>query len=257
MTAYIEYVFLENFLLDGLLLFGAQRFTKTRVRWARTVCSAGLGGGYALLSPFLRLSVFLNWVLKFCVGAVLCLCAYGRITTKKQWGRYAFFLSAFLLFTFVVAGFLLSVYDGLSQKPPFLAVLCAVVVGVGVVELFWTVHRKKRKRYAYIYDCCVVGEKQIKTRGYLDSGNLAKKDGLPVCFLSPLLFYEAFSHTDVGEKTVITTVAGQKEIWVYKGKVVLRLDGKNVLREVYFSPSKHIVLREYELILPAYIIEDT
>lgn len=257
MTAYIEYVFLENFLLDGLLLLGAHRFTKTRVHWARIALSASLGGAYALLSPFIRLPVLCNWVLKFCVGAVLCLCAYGRIKTKKQWGRYAFFLSAFLLFTFVVAGFLLSVYNGLPAKPPFLAVLCAIAVGVGVVEVFWSVHRKKRALHAYIYDCYIEGIKQVKARGYLDSGNVARKDGLPVCFLSPLLFYEAFSYTAVGEKSVITTVAGQREIAVYKGKISLRAGGKTIWKEVYFSPSKHIVLREYEVILPAYIIEET
>lgn len=256
MTAYIEYVFLENFLLDGLLLIGAHRFTKTRVCPIRTVLSAGLGGIYALLSPFIDLPVFWNWVLKCCVGALLCLCAYGKVNTKKQWGRYAFFLSAFLLFTFVVAGFLLSVWHELPQKPPFLAVLFAVATGIGALEIFVSVHRKKRALYAYIYNCIIVGKTRIKARGYMDSGNVAKKDGLPVCFVSPLLFYEAFSYTTAGEKTRIITVAGEKEILVYKGELYVQTDGKTCAREVYFSPSKHIVLRDYEVVFPACIIEE-
>ena len=233
MTAYIEYVFLENFILDGLLLFGAHRFTKTPVRYGRLCLSASLGGIYALCSPFIRLPVWCNWLLKFCVGAVLCLCASGRLKNKKQWGRYAFFLFGFLVFTFMVAGFLLSVWNTLPEKPPFLLVLLCVALGVGIVETFFAVHRRKRRLYTYIFDCQVFGKTLVKTRGYLDSGNVAKKDDIPICFISALLFYEAFSYDATAEKTEIITVAGVKEVLVYKGELTVGLQGGKWCGEVY------------------------
>lgn len=256
MTAYIEYVFLENFLLDGLLLFGAHRCSKIRVHYGRLCLSAGLGGIYALLSPFILLPAHWNWLLKFCIGALLCLCTCGRLKKKKDWYRYAFFFASFVLFTFMVAGFLLSVWNKLPQKPPFLAVLVSMVIGVGVMETFFTVHRRKMQNQVYLYSCFVIGKTRVKARGYLDSGNVAKKNGLPICFLSPLTFYEAFSYTAEGEQTMITTVAGEKSIRVYKGELCVRLQGESVVREVYFSPTSHMVFREYEIILPACIIEE-
>lgn len=261
MTAYIEYVFLENFILDGLLLFGSCRFTKTRVRYARLCLSAGLGGIYALLSPFIRLPVFLAWTLKVCVGACLCLLAFGRIRNKKDGGRYAFFLTAFFLFTFVVAGLLLSFWDTLKEKPPFLAVLVAILFAVAVVEAFLSVHKRKHKLRAYLYDCYVLGKnKRVFASGYLDSGNLAEKDGLPICFLSPLIYYEAFGGWEEGnekrETVRISTMSGEREVWARKGEIILKARKKEIRREVYFSPSKNMLVREYDVILPVCIIEE-
>ncbi len=253
MTAYIEYVFLENFILDGLLLYGSCRFTKTPVRYARLCVSAGVGGVYALVSPFIRLPIFWGWVLKICVGAGLCLLAFGRIHNRKEWGRYAFFLTAFLLFTFVVAGFLLTVWQNLARKPSFVLVLTVLALGIAGIEIFLAVYRQKRRIHSCMYECVVFGaDKRAVTQGYWDSGNMAQKDGLPVCFISPLLFFKVFGDFAGGvERLRITTVAGEREVPIVLGKILVKA-GKNArLQEVYFSPSKHIVFREYEVLLPA------
>ncbi|MBR2022948.1 MAG: sigma-E processing peptidase SpoIIGA, partial [Clostridia bacterium] len=183
MTAYIEYVFLENFLLDGLLLFGACRLTKTRVRYLALALSCVCGGVYALLSPFIRLPIPLDILLKFSVGACLCLLAFGRIKNRKEWGRYAFFCSAFFLFTFAVGGFLTAVWSRFPKKIPFIFVLLAIAVLLFALETFFGGMRRKQKAFAYIRNCIIqTGEKQVTARGYLDSGNLAVVNGLPVCF---------------------------------------------------------------------------
>ena len=261
MTAYIEYVFLENFLLDGLLLLGACRVTKTRVRYGALAMAGAVGGGYSLLSPFIRLPMLLTTLLKFCVGACLCLLVYGRVRNKKEWGRYAFFCGAFFLFTFVCGGFLLSLWNGLPNKPPFLCVLVAVCVAVGMAEAFSRSVWKKRKLYACIYDCVIeVDGKKVTARGYLDSGNLAKVDGLPVCFLDPETFYLAFGEQVIGgqrqEKTSIATMSGVREITVYKGELLVKNKQGARTKQVYFSMAKNMLFREYEILLSACMIDE-
>ena len=261
MTAYIEYVFLENFLLDGLLLFGACRLTKTRVRYLSLSLSCVLGGVYALLSPFIRLPELLHIVLKFCVGACLCLFAFGRIKNKKEWGRYAFFCGAFFLFTFAVGGFLVAVWSRIATKIPFIFVLLAVVAVLCFLEVFGGVMRRKYKTFSYVYNCIIqTGEKQVTARGYLDSGNVAVVNGLPVCFVSPETFYSAFGDSALWDENKqyakIVTVSGEKEIAVYLGKLALKNGKDTRFQTVYFSPSKHMLFREYELLLPACMIEN-
>lgn len=261
MTAYIEYVFLENFLLDGLLLFGACRLTKTRVRYLALALSCVCGGVYALLSPFIRLPIPLDILLKFSVGACLCLLAFGRIKNRKEWGRYAFFCSAFFLFTFAVGGFLTAVWSRFPKKIPFIFVLLAIAVLLFALETFFGGMRRKQKAFAYIRNCIIqTGEKQVTARGYLDSGNLAVVNGLPVCFISPETLYSAFGESALWganrKFAKIVTVSGEKEIAVYLGKLALK-NGKNtVFQTVYFSPSKHMLFREYEILLPACMIEN-
>ena len=254
MTAYIEYVFLENFLLDGLLLYGAGLFTKTRIGKLRLMFSATLGGVYALFTPLIVLPATIENALTFCVGLLLSLTAFGRIKTKSEWGRYAFFAFAFFVFAGMVAGFILAVWDTITQKPPFILVLILMAVCVGLGQAFAYVCRQKCRVHNAYQNVYIVGEKRVFARGFLDSGNLAQKDGVPICFVCPLTFYKAFGDMQEGEPFTIRTMAGERTITLYLGELIL--EKNNAPKRVYFAPMTNMVFREYEMILPARILED-
>lgn len=257
MTAYIEYVFLENFLLDGLLLYGASRFTKMRIGKIRLFISACVGGAYALLSPFITLPIVLEKILTMCVGVLLTLLAYGRLKNKTEWGRYAFFCFTFFVFACMVAGFILAVWDKMAKKPPFLLVLVLMAVCIGIGETFAYVYHKKSQVFAQVINCYImVGKKRILTRGFLDSGNLAQKDGVPICFICPLAFYKAFGFPQREERAVIQTMTGERETAVYLGEIALKKGESTLVKQVYFAPTKNMLFREYEMILPARIMEE-
>ena len=101
MTVYIEYAFLENFLLDGLLLFFAFRYSGCKRTW-RLPLSACLGGASALLYPLLRLPLFFLAAYKGLTGVLLPLVAMKKEPPPKAWLCvllfFAFsFFKAFLL----------------------------------------------------------------------------------------------------------------------------------------------------------------
>ncbi len=265
MVVYIEYAFLENFLFDGVLLALAGFAARIKLRPWRILLSAAIGAGFAVVFPLLILPTFLSVFLKISVGFLLCLLSFDRLKSKKDWGRYAFNAALFFLFTFSFGGVLTGVYEGFltgktaEKVPAWFVFLGFSLTSFALLLLLRKIY-EKRAVHAFIYPCKLLfmGRK-IETRGYFDSGNLATKEGVPVCFLSSDLFYDLFWAEDTGQvcdEMAITTVAGEKKIPLYKGILRIKTDKKWEEKEVYFAPTANTIGREYKLILNVRTLEE-
>lgn len=264
MVIYIEYAFLENFLFDGALLALALFATKTKIRWWRIALSACFGAVFAILFPLLRLPDFLGTVFKIAVGFLLSMLAFGRLKTKKEWGRYALTSIFFFCFAFGFGGTLLGVYGEFGQN---LQRISSVAVFLGFALLSGGSVLLVRKLYARravfqsVYPCIVrSGTKRIQTQGFLDSGNLATKNNIPVCFASPEVLYELFGDEiiskgagQVCDEMQIVTLGGEKTVPLYKGD--LEVEGRKI--QVYFAPSKNMINRDYKILLHSGVIGET
>lgn len=261
---YIEYVFIENFLYDFVLLWLAFLSARVKIRWYRLTASACVGGVFALVFPLLRLPMSLLTVLKLTIGALLCLLAFGKISTRKSRGRWLLTTVLFYVFSFGFGGALLVVYGALpnNEKIPsawvFLGFAVLSIVSIWLVKCLYA----RRMLFRRVYACTVfAGEGHISTEGFYDSGNLAEKNGLPVCFLSPTLFYELLGTEIVKgrgqgfDEMSISTLAGVKKIPLYRGKIEVKLDGQTIVKDTYFSPSKHMIGREYAVLINGRLIE--
>ena len=260
MTVYIEYAFLENFLFDGVLLALALYAANAPFSWGRLILSAFCGAVFAILFPLLRLQKALLWLLKIAVGFLLPLLAYGQIKRKKDWGRYAFTAVFFLVITFFIGGALTALLQEIFPKIHTLWTALAFCALALLALLLVKKFRERRRLNDFLYDCRIeYGGKCLWVRGFLDSGNAATKDGLPVCFLSPECVYELYGEEiikcagQVCDEMCIATLSGEKRVKLYKGK--LQIKGKEKDEWVYFAPSANMITREYELLLHNGIVE--
>ena len=260
MEIYIEYAFLENFLYDYALLWLAFLAAQVKTRAWRLCLSAGLGGGFALLFPLLRLPSYLRAVLKLSVGAWMCMLAFGKLRSRKEWGKYGLVTILFFAFSFGFGGTLLAVYSpfSLGEKVPSLAVFLGFIgltgVGIWLVKMLYA----RRAARAGIYPCIVsVGEKCVQAEGLYDSGNLAIKNGLPICFVSPVLLYELCGEEilkcggQVCDEMKISTLAGEKTVALYRGNIAV----EDKRAEVYFAPAARIIGKEYTVLINARIVK--
>ena len=267
MEIYIEYAFLENFFFDGVLLSLSLFSAREKLCLWRVALSAAIGGVFAILFPLLKLPVFLGTLLKIAVGMLLCAVLVKRLKSKKEWGRYALICGLFFSLSFLFGGSLLGIYTGFSvsgegyatSHAPFWATLLGFS-GLSALTLFLVRKLYAKKAVAERTYACRVGngEKQIKAEGFLDSGNLAQKNGLPVCFLSPDIFYELYGEEvlkgggQVCEELAISTLGGGKTVTLYEGEIYV----ENKQKRVYFAPSANMISREYKILLHASILED-
>lgn len=267
MTVYIEYAFLQNFLLDGVLLWLSCKGTKTPFRWGRCVFACVFGAVFAVVYPLLRLPDFLGIALKISAGLLLCLLAFGGAKGKVPFGRYALFTASFFSLSFLFGGALNAVTEGLSINLMRMVItpFGFLVLSVFCLRLFKKLY-KKRTIWRYIYECEIAsGDKSMRAFGFYDSGNTATKKGIPVCFVSPEIIFNLWGDKlllgkeemgQVCDEMCITTVSGEKKIPLYKGSLTIKESPIRERKEVYFSPSANILSREYTMILHSRIFDE-
>lgn len=257
MEIYIEYAFLENFLFDSVLLVLALHASQASIRWKRVLLAGGFGGGFALLFPFLVLPYVWSQILKLSVGACLCLLAYPPLKNKKDRGRYATTLAFFYTFSFGFGGALLAFSSGTYERvPAYVVMIGFAALASGACFLIRKL-REKGKIDRFLRECALYnGKNKVRAKGFIDSGNLARKNGLPVCFLSLDLFYDLFGteilsedSRQVCDEIQIQTLGGTKTLPLLQGEIEILNEEKPRRQRVYFSPSRNIVGREYRILL--------
>ena len=266
MTVYIEYAFLQNFFLDGALVWLSLKGSKTPVKGRRIALSALVGGVFAVLYPLLGLTKWLGLTLKISVGVLLCMLAFGRLKGKREWGRFATFTLLFFALSFAFGGAIspLAEYFKKEWVKPLLTPICFVLLSAASLLLFQKLY-KKRALWRHIYECEIIsGKKSVLALGFLDCGNMATKNGVPVCFLSPERAYELWGEEwlfhekqegQVCDEMQIFTVAGVKKTALRKGDLHIRTDkGIEQRKEVYFAVSPNMIGKEYTLILHSRIL---
>ena len=253
--------------MDGLLLWLSLRAAKAQIRLKKIAFSALFGAGFALVYPLLYLPDFWGFLLKIAVGFFLCLAAYPRLKTKKEWGRYALSCIFFFAFSFCFGGVLYALFlPGeervkavfvLSLAVPFALLICFLI------KKLW----RKRREENFLYDCEIAyKQRSVRVLSLYDSGNSSIKNGLPVCFLSPDLAYELWGEEyfqkekevgQVRDEITIFTLGGVKTLPLYKGELSIFDEKRRIVkREAYFAPSSNMISREYKMILSSRILQD-
>lgn len=267
MTVYIEYAFLQNFFLDGTLVWLSLKGSKTPVRGGKLVLSALLGGVFAVVYPLLSLKEWTGALLKISVGVLLCMLAYGRLKNKREWGRFCVCAALFFALSFAFGGAIYSLTQYFSQEwiKSLITPISFMLLSVAVIWLFKKLYQK-RALWQHIYKCRITCEENsIFALGFLDSGNMATKNGVPVCFLSPERAYELWGEKwlrededrgQVCDEMQINTVAGTKTLRLRQGDMQIWI-GKERKRidKVYFAVSANMIGKEYSIILYSRILE--
>lgn len=269
MVVYIEYAIFQNAICDAALLYLTLAITKQNLVVWRIVLATAFGTAFAIFAPFLRLPNWAFHILKFAVGATMCLLAVQRIKTKKEWGRYALSLLFFFAVTFFFGGAILGIYGGFSlattpehgyivQDASGLVVTFAfAVLCVLTILLVKTLYRKQ-SMHRFVYPCRLYFcEKSVVAQGFLDSGNLALHNQTPVCFLSPDCFFDlcgdGILQNAVGlvrDEMQIQTLTGKKKQSVYLGEIEVEIrKNKWTKFKAYFALSRNMIAREYKVLL--------
>lgn len=257
MEIYIEYALLENFLVDGFLLFLTLKTARRRVAWKRLILSALVGAAFAVVYPLLPLPHVLSYLLKFAFGGLLV----RLVTDKKDGGRYAFTVVCFYFYSFLFGGALLGIYGGKSEnRLPFWDVLSGIGILGGLA--LWAVKRFYRRRATetFTFECRVTRKgRTVTAKGFLDSGNRATAGGKPLCFITPDLAYDLLGGETMTEEATVTTIGGETPIKIFCADEleIYSARGRHTIEKIRFSPSIRISGREYKIILGATVLEES
>ena len=260
--------------MDIALLFLSRKVVKLPCKSSCLIFGGALGGAFAVAYPFLALFLgeTLAILLKTTFPLAICMVGFGAKINKNEWSRYALNVISFYALSFVFAGGVYAVCglfnidyalgDGIFIGAP-LGLTFAVGVGVFVFmfKLSKRIYRRK-KQTRFIYPCeLVLGDKRVRADGFVDSGNVAKREGRPVCFASVEIIFSLLGEDVFGaadDEMAITTVAGDKKIKLFfLDEIKIYCDGEtNIISKPYCAVNSMLGTREYQVLLGAWALQE-
>ena len=267
MNVYVEFVIIDNFVFDYLLLL--LTFYKDRKQInKRIIISSLFGTVFALVFPLLNLHELILFALKILLAFSMVAIA-GKFITFKE---YILQVNKFILLTFLFGGIIYGVYSlfGLEYSflygttnsflPLGLMILTAIILYFSGVKLFCRFFEKKLI-YPFVCKCKLYKNGQeITVNGFIDSGNSLLYNGCEsVCIASGELVKKIYLSSFLeGESCgIITanTIAGSCKIKVYEIDLmkIYSVNKKNIIYKVKLGiPQRYMTFSDdYQLILPA------
>ena len=254
MNVYVEYVVLDNFVIDTLLLWAVALTLRLPYKRYRIVLGGAVGAACAVVSVFLH--GFWLYLVKACCLFAMCVVAVG-------FGKKLFWhILLTVAYTFVLGGavtglfnlFKIDYVDGDGQfyqmkVPLFVYVLAVVLVAFLCYSLVIFVKNAK-KAAPYRIKVQIELDKTYVVDGFCDSGNSLSYDGAPVCFVTKSFkgFSDYFAAQTLRGKVVtidVSTVAGTQQVVAVEGKITVKGEQK----KVYLALPKEKCQTEYNVLL--------
>lgn len=189
MTVYVEYVLIDNLVIDYLLLKATFSLTAIKVGKGRLLFCAFLGALIALLYPLLENYPLIFTPIKVFSGLLLVLLAHNFKSIRS------YFINAvvFFCYTFIVGGALMGIYslfnvDYSSEISIALIIIPVYLLIKGLMAVITYLYRKKDVA-CFTVDCVVVLKgKEMALRGFYDTGNGVYDGDSPVVFCDKKTF---------------------------------------------------------------------
>ena len=201
MTIYIDVVFLENLVMNSIILVASGIILKKKMKWIRIILASSLGAIYTIIGYISVLEIYSNLILKVILSILIIYIAFNPQTVKQLWKD----LLIFYLTSFVFGGvafaliYVVKPQDILMKNGLFLGtyplktvLLAAIVAFIIIIAAFAIVKTKFSKKDMFCDVEVELNNKKIRTRAMIDTGNLLKEPitNTPVIVLEHTLLYE-------------------------------------------------------------------
>ena len=222
MVVYIEYVLLDNFIIDFIIFYSVAHILKLNlIKWRITLaCIVGVGFAFAI--PYININNAILFIIKLSMGVILVYIAFSLKSLKK-------FILTYLVFVFLtfllggicygLQGFVQSpkIMNGtisyVNEFPVSLIILAIFVFFIIGKNLYSSIKLKKKFAKIQIYHA----GHQLKLNALIDSGNqlIDDKTKIPISFLSKKAFCETFGQINfqqnsTHENLLCKTITGTK-----------------------------------------------
>ena len=261
MIVYIEYVLIDNFVIDYLLLKATFAITGFPCHKGRLFLCAFLGALFALLYPLVPVHSIVLAIVKVLFGLLIILCS-AKFSTRKR----AFVSTLiFTLLTFLVGGTILGLTSmfNVGAGNEFLVsviIVPAYLIIKLIVYVIKSLYKQKTiKSLTYKTEITAFG-KTIKTLGFLDTGNVLFYKDSPVIVCSKSFFKEnllCVNALKTAMEIEISTVSGKSKMLAIKIDSLKIYIGEieNIFNNVVLCASKGEVSLGADIILHPFFME--
>lgn len=201
MTIYIDVVFIENLIMNYIILFATSIIIKVKVKHIRLILASSLGAIYSIIAYMSILEMYSSVILKIILSVIIVYIAYNPQNVKNMWK----YLVIFYMTSFVFGGaafaliYIVKPQDILMKNGLFLGtyplktiILGTIVAFVVIVTSFKLVKSKISKKDMFCTIKININKVEIETKAMIDTGNLLKEpiSNTPVIVVEHTLLYD-------------------------------------------------------------------
>lgn len=201
MTIYIDVVFIENLIMNYIILFATSIIIKVKVKHIRLILASSLGAIYSIIAYMSILEMYSSVILKIILSVIIVYIAYNPQNVKNMWK----YLVIFYMTSFVFGGaafaliYIVKPQDILMKNGLFLGtyplktiILGAIVAFIVIVTSFKLVKSKISKKDMFCTIKININKVEIETKAMIDTGNLLKEpiSNTPVIVVEHTLLYD-------------------------------------------------------------------
>lgn len=217
MVVYIDYIFIENLIMNYLLLYGTKNIVKERTKVIRITLASAIGAIYVCIMCLLKLE-FLNYTV------CKLLLSFGMIYITFMPKKISIYLKEIFIFYFVsiintgtylvvMTVFNLNINSSIVKMVLYLLGYAFIYVTHNHV---WKMFKLKVKKSNFVYDVYLNnGDKYIAYKGFVDTGNTSKDitSGRPIFYANKK---DSIDLTGIEKVMVsINTVKGENSVTGY------------------------------------------
>lgn len=217
MTIYIDYLFIQSFVLDFVILLQTKLLSKEKFKVYKGVIACIVSGIYTCLAITLSLEVLNYFWCKICLSFVTTYIAFTPKTTKK----YIKLVSTFYLASILNVGSAVFVSEILCEGK-YQTFLCKIVVycisllvTYVVSEKFWKIYRLEiNSSKLYIPVEVVLSGRRYMYTGFMDTGNTvySYELGVPIVFAEYLTDEQKKMTKSLEQTSVAVSTISKKSV---------------------------------------------
>ena len=184
MTIYIDVLFLENFILNSIILYATAIISKTKIQHLRIFCASSLGAVYVIIYYVFKIKMYTNIIAKL----FLAVCMIYIVFKPKQAKDLFKYVVLFFLVSFVFGGASLGVIYVVNSnnvtiqngmilgKYTIKTIMFGIIIAFFICILSFKLVKTRLTKKDMFCDIKInLDGKEIKTKAMIDTGNLLKE----------------------------------------------------------------------------------
>ncbi len=201
MTVYIDIIFLENLVINYIILYATGIISKVKIKHIRILIGSLIGATYSIIYYLINLKIYSNIFLKIILSIAIIYVSF-KPKSFKILGKQ---ILLFYLVSFVFGGAAIAIIYMVNSKGITIqngvlvgsytikTILLGVIIAYITVVVAFNIVRTKISKRDLICDIKVtLNNQEINTKAMIDTGNLLKEPitNIPVVVMEHTLFYD-------------------------------------------------------------------
>lgn len=226
MHVYIEYLLIENTIINFIILYVTTRITRTKTSKLRLFASALVGSIYTLIVFFPSLQFMGKFLIKFSVSILMIVIAFSPEKLKQFIKQ----ISTFYMVSFIFAGATIGIFYIINNNSyavrfsfkNFQELLRFLIIGIGIAIILilyiLKFYQKRMNKENFLTPISIgLKDKEVNLVALIDTGNSLKE---PIS-QKPVI---------IAEYSVLETILPQsiKDIYLNNGELDLNIIGKTM-----------------------------